>query len=107
MYAEKFGLTNKADKFWVKADHALPVAGSIKARGGIYEVLQFAEKLALDDGLLSGHTDSYKKLVEPKARELFSKYTISVGSTGNLGLSIGIISTALGKRVVFAWELIT
>lgn len=76
--------------------------GSIKARGGIYEVLQFAEKLALENGILVNQEDDYLQLVVQQARDLFSKYTISVGSTGNLGLSIGIISTALGRTIHFA-----
>ena len=54
----------------LKADHDLPVAGSIKARGGIYEVLAFAEKLAMDHGLLT-LGDNYRKLAEPEARTLF------------------------------------
>ena len=79
----------------VKEDHALPVAGSVKARGGVYEVLYITEKIALEKGLLRG-SDPCIKLAEPAARKVFSNYTFSVGSTGNLGLSIGLTATALG-----------
>ncbi|MFC7049447.1 D-serine ammonia-lyase [Emcibacter nanhaiensis] len=82
-------------KLWIKADHDLPVAGSVKARGGVYEVLCFAEELAVAHGLLVPGGD-YRDLASPEARELFGKYTVSVGSTGNLGLSIGLIAAALG-----------
>ncbi|MBE6384676.1 MAG: D-serine ammonia-lyase [Lentisphaerae bacterium] len=81
----------------LKADHNLPVAGSIKARGGIYNVLCFAEKLCLEQGILTTN-DNYRKLASPEIRNFFGKYTVSVGSTGNLGLSIGTISAALGFK---------
>jgi len=86
-------------RLFIKADHALPVAGSIKARGGIYAVLHFAEKTALEHGVLAGLSDDTRKLAAPAARALFSGYELSVGSTGNLGLSIGIAGAALGFRV--------
>lgn len=82
----------------LKMDSDLAVAGSVKARGGIYEILKHAEELALEAGMLR-EGDSYEAFAGDDFREFFSGYAVHVGSTGNLGLSIGIISAALGFRV--------
>lgn len=86
-------------RWLLKCDHSLPVAGSIKARGGIYEVLLHAENLALRAGLLRARDDR-RILASARIRSLLASHRVAVGSTGNLGLSIGIMAAALGFQAV-------
>ena len=85
-------------RFFLKEDSHLAVSGAVKARGGIYEILKHSEDLAKEHRLLKSG-DDYEAFASPKFREFFSRYAIHVGSTGNLGLSIGIISATIGYHV--------
>ena len=78
-------------RLFIKRDSELPIAGSVKARGGIYEVLLHTEEL-LGEAVFS--------MSPEEIRERLAGYTVQVGSTGNLGMSIGIMSAALGYRAI-------
>ena len=83
---------------YVKRDDSLAVCGSLKARGGIYTVFKYAEELAMKNGMLKT-TDNYNVIDSFYYREFYSHYKISVGSTGNLGMSIGLSGKKLGFDV--------
>ena len=83
-------------RLWLKRDDELPVSGSIKARGGFHEVLEFAEAVAAENGLEAEDPAVYSSA---QFREIAAAHRIVVGSTGNLGLSIGILGAALGFAV--------
>ena len=87
-------------RLMMKLDSHLAVAGSVKARGGIYEVMKHVENLAVENGILESFEDDYCKLADEEAREFFATRKLQVGSTGNLGLSIGIMGAALGFQTI-------
>lgn len=85
-------------RLFVKRDSDLPIAGSVKARGGIYEVLLHTETILAEAGkedLLDFSGGCGKERIF-LIREALRGRRMQVGSTGNLGLSIGIMSAALG-----------
>ena len=55
-------------------DSDLAVAGSVKARGGIYEILKHSENLALSKGMLK-EGESYEKFALPEFKEFFSRHS--------------------------------
>ena len=83
----------------IKGDHNLPIGGSVKARGGANAVLEILERVATLEGLGSPGED-VRSLASATARSSLGRHQISVGSTGNLGLSIGVYSAALGFNAV-------
>lgn len=93
---ERFGLSRTVP-LWLKRDDSLPISGSVKARGGIYAVLKHTEDLLFAAGLLSSDAD-YRIISKEPIRGFLQGKKLAVGSTGNLGLSIGIMGAALGYQ---------
>lgn len=71
-------------RWFAKLDNELPISMSVKIRGALYEVLKHAD--ALTGGNLSD-------------RSRLSGNTVTVASTGNLGLSVGLTARKLGFDV--------
>lgn len=84
-------------KLWVKRDDMLPVSGSIKARGGFHEVLQVVEQI-IDEACPDASGQGPRVLEDPAVTDTLRERGIAVGSTGNLGLSIGLLSAEVGLR---------
>lgn len=84
---------------YLKRDDTLPISGTVKARGAIYEVLRHAEKLALEHGMLKSIDDDYAIFASDAFKQFFSQYTVMVGTTGNLGISVGIMAHKFGFDV--------
>jgi D-serine dehydratase len=99
-YLEKEYNGKITGKVWLKRDDLLPIAGTIKARGAIYEVLKHAEELALEEGLLTSITEDYSIFASEAVKRFFSGYKIAVGTTGNLGISVGTVGAKLGFEVI-------
>lgn len=91
--------TELPGNLYIKRDDLLPISGTIKSRGAIYEVLKYAETLALEAGLLTSLDENYEIFASEKFNIFFSKHKLSVGTTGNLGISVGAMGRALGFDV--------
>ena len=87
-------------RLFLKRDSDLAVAGSVKARGGFHDVLKHTEDLALEAGIFTSRDDDPLKLLQPEAIAFFAKHKVQVASTGNLGVSIGMMSAHLGYQAI-------
>ncbi|MDO4670558.1 MAG: D-serine ammonia-lyase [Aerococcus sp.] len=97
--AERYGL-DIPGTLYLKRDDLLPISATIKARGAIYEVLVHAEKVALENGLLSGFNDDYSKFSSKEFQDFFSNQKVVVATTGNLGISVGVMAAKLGFTAI-------
>lgn len=89
---DEFSSAPLKGRLLLKRDDSLPISGSVKARGGFHEVLEYAETLTSQ--LNAQH--HVHPFLSAEFRAEAAKHRIVVGSTGNLGLSIGLLSAHLG-----------
>ena len=74
---EKYGKKCRG-RLFLKKTTVLAIAGSVKARGGIYEVLKHTEDLALAHGLPEAG-EGYEHLGDPEEKEIFQRLYHSGG----------------------------
>lgn len=84
-------------RLFAKMDAELPISGSVKLRGAVFEVLSHAKALE-KEGVSS--------------QDARGGYTVTTASTGNLGLSVGLVARKLGFKVLiyvsheaFPWKV--
>jgi len=88
-------------RLYLKMDSHLPISGSIKARGGVYEVLCFAEKIALESGMLRLE-DDYSVLAEERfstrcMRSLWRRVRIAEGLWDIISLQASRSTSSISK----------
>ena len=98
-WLEKEYETDLAGKLYIKRDDLLAISGTVKSRGAIYEVLKHAENLALEKKLLKSTEENYEVFASEEFFSFFSNYHLAVGTTGNLGISVGAMGRAFGFQV--------
>jgi D-serine dehydratase len=86
-----------AEGLLVKCDHALPMAGSVKARGGIYELLCHIEDVVRAHGLWTPRSPM-ETLLDGRSLAVLREQRVVVASTGNLGFSIGLVARRFGLQ---------
>jgi D-serine dehydratase len=79
----------------VKADHDLPMTGSVKARGGVYELLCLIEGWAAAAGVVT-EGGPLEALAGAAGPAMLADRRVAVASTGNLGFSVGLVARAFG-----------
>ena len=86
-----------AGQLFLKEDSKLAVCGSVKARGGMFEVFHHAGRVARaasgDESL-----PSISLATDPAITTVLAQHEVAVGSTGNLGLSVGLAASAIGMK---------
>ena len=97
----ELGLTPSSEggcRCYLKEDSKLAVCGSVKARGGLFEVLTVAESVARTVQSEGTAGDTTKLATDAQVKETLARQAVVVGSTGNLGLSVGLAGAALGMQ---------
>ncbi len=89
-------------KIYLKCDNLLPVTGSSLDRVWLFEILRFAEDVAEDSGMYVG--EDYRVFEEKRYTDLFSQYSVVIGSDDRLGRAAATFAERLGFKVTLLVE---